>query len=288
MDDAAALLEKVARCFPENESATNRPPPDELKNNLYMPGFTYVSSDIYSGNQTLAEVGVLRLARREYAESLDALLRSGFWMDAAYVAERVLTLDELKSYVDRNWPAVETTNVTATVGQEYPQVLPVDIRREIRYLLARRLTRSERANEAFEYFPPEQQANFQTLVEKLSIGGNGESSTNDQADALFAGARMLHAHGMELIGTELEPDWHINQGDFEDGVSVASRATNAPNAVLVASQDELQRATEHNVVPDARFHYRYEAASLAWKAAGLMPDNTDQTARVLCIGGTWL
>lgn len=288
VDDAAALLEKVARYFPEDEGATNRPPPNELKDNLYMPGFTYVSSDIYPADQTLAEVGVLRLARREYAESLDALLRSGFWMDAAYVAERVLTLDELKSYVDRNWPAVESTNVTATAEQERLPLQPLDIRREIRYLLARRLTRMERANEAFEYFPPEQQTNFQTLVEKLSIDGNGESSANDRADALFAAARMMHAHGMELIGTEVEPDWHINQGDFEDGISVASRATNAPNTFLVASQDELQRATEHTVVPDLRFHYRYEAASLAWKAAGLMPNNTDQTARVLCIGGTWI
>jgi hypothetical protein len=29
-----------------------------------------------------------------------------YWMDAAYVAERILTVDELKAYVDRNWPEV--------------------------------------------------------------------------------------------------------------------------------------------------------------------------------------
>jgi LysM repeat protein len=232
-------------------------------------------------------VGVLRLARREYAESLDALLRSGFWMDAAYVAERVLTLDELKSYVDRNWPAVATTNA-APAEQERPPVWPLNVRREIRYLLARRLTRMERGNEAFEYYPAEQQADFLALVEKLRIEGNGETSTNDRADALFAAARIVRNHGMELIGTEVEPDWHVHGGDYDEGVTVASRVTNEPSAVLVASQNELRRAQEHGVVPDARFHYRYEAAALAWEAAGLMPDNADLTARVLCTAGTWL
>ena len=56
----------------------------------------------------MAELGVLKLSRGEFAQALDALLRSGFWQDAAYVAERVLTTDELKTYVDQNWPMRET------------------------------------------------------------------------------------------------------------------------------------------------------------------------------------
>ncbi len=40
--------------------------------------------------------------------------------------------------------------------------------------------------------------------------------------------------------------------------------------------------------PDRRFHYRWQAAALAWEAAQLMPNNTDETARVLCTAGTWL
>jgi hypothetical protein len=128
-----------------------------LKDNLYLPGFTYVDQDIYPPAQVLAELGVLHLARREYTESLDALLRSGFWMDAAYVAERVLTLDELKSYVDRNWPAVAAVAIVATnADEDLPSSPRMDVRREIRYLLARRLTRMERGNEAREYYPYEQ------------------------------------------------------------------------------------------------------------------------------------
>ena len=40
--------------------------------------------------------------------------------------------------------------------------------------------------------------------------------------------------------------------------------------------------------PEERFHYRYQAASLAWEAAKLMPDNSDDTARVLWTAGSWL
>ncbi len=51
------------------------------------------------------ELGAVRLARGEYMAALDDLLRGGYWTDAAYVAERVLTVDELRAYVDKTWPA---------------------------------------------------------------------------------------------------------------------------------------------------------------------------------------
>ena len=93
---------------------------------------------------------------------------------------------------------------------------------------------------------------------------------------------------MELVGTEVEPDWHVHGGNYEEGVTVADRATNDAAKVLVASEDEVSRATRHKADPEARFHYRYQAAALAWEAAKLMPDNSDETARVLWTAGTWL
>jgi hypothetical protein len=50
----------------------------------------------------------------------------------------------------------------------------------------------------------------------------------------------------------------------------------------------MVRARQHAPYPDLRFHYRYLAAELAWQAGELMPDNSDDTARVLCIGGSWI
>lgn len=288
-DAAAALLEKVARFFPLDASATNRPAPAELKDNLYLPGFTYVDQDIYPPAQVLAELGVLHLTRREYSESLDALLRSGFWMDAAYVAERVLSLDELKSYVDRNWPAdAPVASVTTNADEDLPTPPKMDLRKEIRYLLARRLTRKERGNEARAYYPTQLQGDFDVLVQNLTIEGNGSSSPEQRSTALFEAAKLVRHQGMELIGTEVEPDWHIHDGGFDYGVTISSRATNDSIHVLFASDDECQRAQEHGVIPDERFHYRYQAAALAWEAAALMPNNSEATARVLCTAGAWI
>jgi len=93
---------------------------------------------------------------------------------------------------------------------------------------------------------------------------------------------------MELLGTELEPDWHIWNGQFEEGVTVAARATNIAVGRIFASVEERRRATRNAPRVGQRFHYRYLAADLGWEAAHLLPNNSDETARVLRLAGTWL
>jgi len=63
----------------------------------------------------------------------------------------------------------------------------------------------------------------------------------------------------------------------------------------VAGSDELVPSTaderfrlKQNVVPERRYHYRYIAVEFAWQAADLLPDEWNETARVLCIAGSWL
>jgi hypothetical protein len=289
VDKAAALLEKVAHGFPLSPKGTNEPESSELKDNVSFPGFTYeVSGEVAASAQLRAEMGALHLSRREFTESLDALMRAGFWMDAAYVAERVLTIEELKVYVDRNWPSqpvVVTTNAIQA-AEEVPRVF--SIRSEIRYLLERRMARAGQRGEAMDYFPIEQRTNFDAFIQNEKTGNDTTIRTNERATALFTLAKLVRSQGMELFGTEVEPDWHIHEGEYEVGVTVADRATNSPASALAASEEELARAHESASIPDTRFHYRYRAAELAWKAALMMPNDTDETARVLCVGGTWL
>lgn len=92
---------------------------------------------------------------------------------------------------------------------------------------------------------------------------------------------------MELLGTETGPDWFIHGGDFEYGVTAESRV-NGNFHLLPASANELQRASAHAADPEVRWHYRYQAAFLAWEAAKLMPNNSDETAFVLWQAGVWL
>jgi nucleoid-associated protein YgaU len=93
---------------------------------------------------------------------------------------------------------------------------------------------------------------------------------------------------MELLGTEVAPDWHCHLGAYEEGVTGEDRGSNALAHVVQPSKDELRRNSEHHADPELRFHYRYQAAALAWEAARLLPNNTDQTALVLWQGGTFL
>jgi hypothetical protein len=282
-DAAAALLAKVAALFPPEPPSTNAPA--QLFDNLTVEGSTYIDPTVHAAAQVSGELGALRLARRDYTEALDVLMRAGFWEDAAYIAERVLTADELEDYVARNWPASKEANAyedEAGAGHDHK-----DLRLEIRGLLARRLARLNRPGEARGFFAPGLQADYDALEQSLAQGANMALSAGERAAAWFAAAKMTRTNGMELFGTELAPDWHLFGGLYDLGSGIDFR-TNASSTRLPASEEELRRASVPDADPDERYHYRYRAAAMGWQAALLMPDNSDATARVLCESGSWI
>lgn len=280
---AAMLLSEVSQSFPLNAPGTNAPA--SLVDNLFVSLTQAYRSPGGVGVQVLGELGVLRLARNQYAESLDALLRSGFWGDAAYVAERVLMLDELKAYVGRHWPVPKShTNDLDVAAADLVSTNPGE---RLRYLLARRLTRELRGAEARDYYPAQWRPKFDELVAKLIEGWDETRYSAERARALFAAACIARTNGMELLGTEVGPDWFIHGGNFDYGVTAEGR-TNDHFKIVPASKDELRRVFAHKADPEARFHYRYQAAFLAWEAAKFMPDNSDETAFVLWRAGEWL
>ena len=286
IDAAAALLAKVSREFPQELPGTNAPA--GFAQSLFVDIDPVWHEPIAVGRQASGELGVLRLARREYTEALDALLRSGYWMDAAYVAERVLTTDELKSYVDRDWP--DSNESESALSPLTGFTTPMGPREEIRYLLARRLARETGGPAALPYFPTNYSGEYETLLTELRAGHDDTLPAAVRAKNLFAAAVTTRTNGMELFGTEVEPDWAIVGGDYDLSPGFWEvRATNSPeDKINLASTDEIRRASSRQINPDRRFHYRWQAAALAWEAAQLMPDNSDDTARVLCTGGTWL
>jgi hypothetical protein len=286
ISEAAGLLAKVAHEFPVQADEKKERRPATFLENMYIESEGHPS--ISGPQQLLGELGTLRLTRREFTEALDALLRGGFWMDAAYVAERVLTADELKTYVDRNWPAVVHNPVASEAESgESGESSPDFIRANLRHLLARRLARLDRRPEARPYFPAQCQERFDAWSSALVAGRNEKLAREQRAAALFEAAKITRYDGTELIATSVEPDWAVHRGNFEYGVTTASRASDKEN-YLVASADERSRAVKHATYPKTRFHYRYVAAFLAWEAAGLMPGNSDETAKVLCQAGSWL
>lgn len=284
---ASALLARIASLFPVVHAGTNAPAPVDRKDTLTMGRNPYFP--LSAERQVHGELGVLRLARGEYSQALDSLLNAGFWMDAAYVAERVLTLEELQAYVDRFWPpatAEQVADEQARLGGT--EICPTTLREQIRYLLARRLTRELHGDRAREYYPAAWLGAFDQLVASLRSGWDEAAPSSERAQSLFQAALITRTNGMELLGTEVAPDWHCHLGAYEEGVTGEDRGSNALAHVLRPSKDELRRHSEHHTDPELRFHYRYQAAALAWEAARLLPDNADRTAFVLWQGGIFL
>jgi LysM repeat protein len=286
---AAELLAKIAPDFPVAPQGTNQVAPAALKDTLFIDRTGRSMDRLPVERQVLGELGAVRLSRRDFVQALDALLNAGFWMDAAFVAERVLSVDELRAYVDAHWPAVSAGQAAEEKVQfGSDEICPAKLREQIRYLLARRLTRSFRSDEARPYYPVEWLTPFDLLVQGLKTGWDEALPADQRAKALFEAAVITRTNGMELIGTEVEPDWHVHGGEFEEGVTTTDRVTNEDAAILVASAEEVHRSAEHHADPEMRFHYRYQAAALAWEAAKLMPNNSDATAYVLWTAGCWL
>jgi hypothetical protein len=82
---------------------------------------------------------------------------------------------------------------------------------------------------------------------------------------------------------------NLDQAVYDDTNVIGGPVFARTNATLLRpSDDELNRVAQSAPDPNVRYFYRFQAADLAWKAALLLPDNSDETARVLCEAGTWI
>ena len=245
------------------------------------------------------DLGGLRLARGDFVQALDVLFRGQLWEDAAFVAERVLTTNELKQYVD----ALPTTEPPKE-GEDY--------NKKLRYLLGRRLVREDRYADAEQYLPQPYDKVLEKYMKALKDGANEKLSKTERAHALFTAAWLARYDGMELMGTEGAPDAFAESGSFEMPDLAKERRSGAYQtiaydkegkasydengnpkmksvpAVLKASAKEIQRLNTNKISPDIRFHYRLIAGALAMKAAALLPDNSEELADIVNQAGMWV
>lgn len=257
--------------------------PEGLIASLYV-GSSWPETPTRAVCRLRGERGALRLARGDFTGALDDFLRSGHWTDAAYVAERVLTVEELKDVTDGAWrePAPLKDRPAPAEPDEQRE-----IRGRLRDLLARRLVRMERGDEAAAYFNAELRPVHQLLQRYLLAGQDESLPPETRARAWYGGAHLVRTRGIELLATELAPDWAQLDGWGERDLTADFRATNAHFRLVRPCDAELTRARSHAPEPDRRFHYRYRAAGLAWAAAELLPDG-EAAAGLLDAGGRWL
>jgi tetratricopeptide (TPR) repeat protein len=269
--EALSILERIVDQFPTNICSEHLPAGAGLESHLYCT-YQYSCSGLQAHAHIQQEIGALWMARENYFGALDQFLAAGSWTDAAYVAERVLRVDELKNYVDNNWPpAPPETNAT-----------DFDARLNIRWLLARRLADAGDFDSARPYYPDEMRTNFDEWVGAMDDTSKTDLPREEKIAAFLRASDILATNGFNLVGTEMWPDWR--QWGSDNDTKFFDNRQQSNQSIIGTTQDEIER-TRHGVNPALRSHYEYQAAGLALEAAKLMPDNSVEKARLYCRAG---
>jgi tetratricopeptide (TPR) repeat protein len=258
------------------------------------------------GESASGDLGAMQLEQAQFTPALESFLKGGgkdpsfgreyayggLWDDAAFVAERVLSADELKAFVDHQ----PVPHGTPTEGSnDFPIV-------RLRYLLGRRLVREDRYKEATQYLKPPYDKVLTEYVKALEAGANEKLPKRERARSWFKAAWLARYDGIEIMGTEGAPDGFSEGGDFEIPDLAKQQQTGFYAAevdasdekppkhpiVLKPSKEELQRLSKTKITPDLRFHYRVIAGALAVRAADLLEDNSEELADVLNTAGGWV
>lgn len=262
---AAAAYAKAAAAFPRDESWGFR---GDYDGNY---------EDLKPGCRVEGESALLALDRGDYVQAFELLYRSGdiYWHDAATVAERVLTLDELKQFVDTQVPAPPPT---PKQPDAYYETLPIAA--QVRELLGRRLLREGRYEEGWGYFDsPERQAIAKAYGEYRRSAESAWLPTR-RAEAYYQAGKLARASGMEILGYEMGPDYHSLWGSYSLEIPPVQ-------AGPFVSADEVQRQQATIAAPDVRYHYRYLAGELGNQAADFLPHTSQAYAAVLCKAARW-
>ncbi|MBL4635293.1 MAG: hypothetical protein JKY56_15635 [Kofleriaceae bacterium] len=192
---------------------------------------------------------------------------------ALYVAEKVLTIGELTSFI-----------------KYYSDRDDQDIRESLSDLLARRLMREghraleagKRAqaerhfNSAQTYFNEKDYRSAKVLAASLLIAFS-ETNSIERAKAFYQASTMARSQGLELLGTSLAPDWQEYGAQFDLSEHVF---TQPPGKWL--GKKEARRVKASAPMFSKRYHYRYLASHLAEKAADSLPRTSQAFAAVLC------
>jgi hypothetical protein len=211
------------------------------------------------------ERAILALSGDRPVDALVAMwpARHRYPTDVAHIAERVLTIDELRTFVDG-----------LSELPRWNEPVP------IRDLLARRLMRDGRYLEALPYTAAEPRTDAALFASAMSRTRTGDDFA--RAHALYEASRIARRHGMEILGTEHSPDWGAFDGAFDLGEYGLDGGWPSEELSPWVSRGERTRIARHVPAIDRRYHYRYLASQLAEQAADHLPPRSQAFAAVLC------
>lgn len=231
-------------------------------------------------------LGVVRLNLDDYAGALDAFLAAGSVWDSTYIADQIMTADELEAYLRNHPGGFPVFPEDSSFWQD------MSTSELLRYVLARKLARTGNFSKARPYYPeflPQSRDSGAAIplreildhyCDSLRAGHDEKRSKRERAEALFDAGMISKKWGMELLGMEHAPDWRLVNGSYD--LTDTTRM-----GMGTATAMEAKRIGSNAPVPNQRFHYRALGPKLLQEAATLLPDQDERTAQVLWYGGQW-
>lgn len=212
--------------------------------------------------------------------------------DAALIAERILTIDELQDFVAtlarRPARPGDEPDVGSDTNADDSPIANGRWRRywadywgqvdeqTIRTILARRLMRAGRHDAAWVHFPQPEQGPARSFAQAMNLA-RSETDQIARARALFAAAQIARRHGLEILGTAHAPDWGLYGAQYD-----LSEWMPATDSSAFLSAVEIVRRLASAPGFNRRYHYRHLASALAEQAADALPRRSQAFAATLC------
>ena len=233
------------------------------------------------------------------------------WPDIAYIAERVLTVEELRAFVDgipgeiaqaappADFLGLAKTQLAAcdgyrTTGEASDHLEVTNTSQQLRNLLARRLMREGRYTTALRYFVTTDRPTVGPARDYAAALRHSMYAIHPatKAEALFKAGALARIHGMDILGYELAPDFYYTKGNYvSDYVLGVYDEPNGPSSVVYGkasmSLAEARRFNASAPTIDKRYHYRYLAVKHGQDAASLLPPRSQAYRAVLCHTTSW-
>lgn len=241
------------------------------------------------GDVSKGDLGSLQVGHADFLTAAKLFVNVRNCDDAVYLAEAVMTLPELKQFI-------QALPEKAKTDDQNPEVEPSeDLRKTFSEIVGRRLARSGKYADARPYFAEPEQKALDEYVNLLKTGKDASASKQTRAEALWKAAKLVAAHeghaifdyalpaAMEgrLVGRDVEP--------AEVAFTAGKISFGEPIKFIPPVTAAEKKRLKSNITPAVhRYHADYIAADLVWRAAQLMPDNDEQTAKVLNTAGSWL
>ena len=254
-----------------------------------------------------SELATALLLKGDFMSAAFSLWEAGRSKDFAYVAECIMDVDELKTLVDARWPDNFYPPRREYKDKLEEQVTFLTMWQDPRTLLARRLWRAGRYDEAVPYIPRGQRHAAKHIARHMNAIKDTKLKPETRAEHCWLAAGLLAQSRIDPLFCEFGQSWTVYndlfwhdspQHPFFRSVFMKKYPLSReryeykgdPNAFFVPSDEERKRLTNWMALNMEKSDLRHrsegmEPLRLCMEAASLLPDNDPRGAHMLQWGG---